>query len=116
MQSFTFCQINRTKVAVRTVSRDIAEPDMNLLLTSCQANRIIQSGSEGGTARPGIKSLTSCQANQSARGKGSEKGHSSAWHGVTHFLLSQQDQSGNEDSEKGHSWTCHGITHSLSNQ
>ena len=35
------------------------------------------------------------------------------WHGITHWLSSQQDQSGSEDSEKGHSWTWHVITHSL---
>ena len=35
----------------------------------------------------------------------SEKRHSWTWHGITHILLSQQDQSGSEDSEKEHSWT-----------
>ena len=38
-ESLTICQTNSTRVAVRTVRGDTAEPGMELALTSCQANR-----------------------------------------------------------------------------
>ena len=58
------------------------------------------------TAEPGMESLTSCQVNRTRVAmsiEDSEKGHSWTWHGITHNLPSQQDQSGSEDSEKGDS-------------
>ena len=61
---------------------------------------------ERDTAEPGMESLTSCQANRIRVAMGiedSEKGYSWTWHGITHLLPSQQDQSGSEDSEKGES-------------
>ena len=38
MESLTNCQANRTRVGVRTVRRDTAEPGIESL-TNCQANR-----------------------------------------------------------------------------
>ena len=46
----------------------------------------------------------------------SEKGHSWTWHGITHFLTSQQGKDGSENSQKTPRWTWHEITHCLSSQ
>ena len=52
-----------------------------------------------------------------SRSENTMKGNRWTWHGITHFLSSQQDQSESEGSElKGHSWTWHEITHILSSQ
>ena len=93
MESLTYCQATRTRVAVRTVRRDTVEPAMESL-TYCQVNRtrVAVRAVRRDAAGPAMESLR------------------------THILSSQQDQSGSEDSKKGHSWTCHQITHKLSHQ
>ena len=106
MESLTACQAHRTRVGVRTVTRDTAGPGMESL-TDYQAHKIrveVRTVTRV-IAGPGMKSLTTCQGNRTRVGVKTEKGYSWTWHGITHFLSSQQDQSGSEDSEKGHNWT-----------
>ena len=66
--------------------------------------------------RPGMTSLTNCQANQTSMNN--EKPHSWTWHGITHMLLSsQQGQNGHEDNEMEDECICYyEITYSLSSQ
>ena len=96
--------LNRTRVAVRTMRRDTAESGMESP-TACQANRtrVAVKTMRRVTAESGMKSPTSCQANRIRVAVMTVRRDSWTWHGTTHFLLSQQDQSGSEDSEKGHS-------------
>ena len=65
MESLTYYQANRTRVAVRTVRRNTAGPGMESL-TLCQANRtrVAVRTVRRDTAGPGIESLTPCQANR----------------------------------------------------
>ena len=86
---------------VRKVRREPARPGMKSL-TSCQANRtrVGMRTVRRVPAGPGMKSLTRCQANRTRVGVRTVRRDSWTWHEITHLLLSQQDQSGSEDSEK----------------
>ena len=62
MESLTYCQVNRTKLAVRTVRRDTAGSSMKSL-TAYKANTIrltVRTVRLRNIAGPGIGSLTSC--------------------------------------------------------
>ena len=94
-----------TRVGVRTVRRDTAGPGMESL-TNCQDNRtrVAVRTVRRDTAGPGMESLTYCQANRTRVAvRTVRRGHSWTWHGITHILSNQQDQSHSKDSEKGHS-------------
>ena len=92
MESLTSCQVNRTRVAVRTVKRDTAAPGMESL-TSCQANRtrVAVRTVRRDTAAPGKKSLTICQTNKTSIGMMSMRKINVSVV-ITHPLLSHQFQ------------------------
>ena len=120
MESLTAYQANRTRVGMRIVRRDTIEHNMESLINCSAAKVEIRTVNK--IAGPDMEPLTCCQANRTRVGgrmvrrytadmtknhslavkltgpEVSEKEHES-WHGITHSLPSQQNQSGSEDSE-----------------
>ena len=60
MESFTYCQANRTRVEVRTVRRSTVARSAMESLTNCKANRT-KVGVRRDIAGPGMYSHTACQ-------------------------------------------------------
>ena len=77
MRSLTSCQNNRTRLEVRTVRRDTAEPGMDVAFTCYQANRMrlaVRTVIKN-TAGHVMESLTCCWTNRSRFGMRTERRH-----------------------------------------